>query len=330
MSKLLAIVVGIILLVVLILFSTTYTVSFHEVAIRTRFGKTDEASLVTEPGLKFRLPIFADKVTTYDTRLRLIETPLETIKTADDQQIVVRAFLMWRIDSEGDGPLRYHDRYRTEVEAQDALSDQFRSALLQLGQYALTDLLGEGGSLAEAEDSIRGHLALEMKPTGVVPVTVGVSRLMLPREVSTTVTERMEATRKSIAESTRREGKARADQITSKAANEAEKILSFAQARAEEIQAAGSNQAAKYLAQMGDADEDFAILLTWLDALETALSEQSTLYLSTKFAPFHLLDMDRKSGGGAIPMPEQEMLPPLSPDAITQNEDNASPAEGGS
>ena len=58
MSKAVAVVVGVLLLVLLVLFSTTYTVRFHEVAVKTRYGKASEQSVVDQPGLHFRLPFF--------------------------------------------------------------------------------------------------------------------------------------------------------------------------------------------------------------------------------------------------------------------------------
>ena len=115
MSKSIAIIVGLVLLVALVLFSMTYTVSFHEVAIKTRFGKTTADSIVTEPGLKFRLPLFADRVTVYDTRLQVRETPLETIQTADGRQVVTRAFMLWKVNTNGQEPLKFHEIGRAHV-----------------------------------------------------------------------------------------------------------------------------------------------------------------------------------------------------------------------
>lgn len=41
MTRAFAVVVGLLLLVLLVLFSTTYTVRFHEVAVKTTFGKEE-------------------------------------------------------------------------------------------------------------------------------------------------------------------------------------------------------------------------------------------------------------------------------------------------
>ena len=89
MNKLLAIGVGALLLLVLVVFSTTYTVSFHEVAIKRTFRESSSDSVKTEPGLKFKWPIFQDSKK-YDTRLQILESPQDEILLADDQQVVVK------------------------------------------------------------------------------------------------------------------------------------------------------------------------------------------------------------------------------------------------
>ena len=105
MKKQGALIFGLALLAVLSAYAFTFTVKYHEVAVRSRFGETDAQSIVREPGLNFRLPVFVDRVVTLDTRLQAVETPLEEITTADGLQIVVQAWLLWKVDSEGDAPL---------------------------------------------------------------------------------------------------------------------------------------------------------------------------------------------------------------------------------
>jgi len=303
MSKLIATIVGLVLLAVLVLFSTTYTVPFTAVAIQTRFGETTESSIQREPGIKFRLPIFADTITQYDTRLRLIESPVETVKTVDEQLILVKAFLLWRVESEDDGPLKYMRSFETDENAREALTDQFRSALLQLGQYRMDELIGEDSRLAEAEESIRAQLQDTLDSQGVRAEQVGLSQFLLPNDSAAAVLERMQATRNRLAQAERSSGEAEARAIEEQAENQASKIIAFAQARASEIQAAGNERAAEYLRQMGEA-EDLAIFLTWLDTLEASLSRQTTLFLDARMAPFHLLRSDLDVADGQVPQPE--------------------------
>ena len=154
MNKTIAIVVGAVILVTMLLISMTYTVSFHEVGIRTQFGKASESSVVRDAGLHFRLPFFADSVTALDTRLQILETPLENHQTADDQQIVVKAFLLWRVSSDGEGPLRFVESFGSIAEASLHMSADFRDAVSVVSEYTFDQLLGAGSQLSDVESRI--------------------------------------------------------------------------------------------------------------------------------------------------------------------------------
>ena len=103
MNKTFAYSVGFLLLAALLLFSMTYTVRFNEVAVRTTFGKTSTASVKSEPGIHFRFPLFADRVTTYDTRVQLAEPPHVEGRTADGQSVAIRGLRRGEMARLGDG-----------------------------------------------------------------------------------------------------------------------------------------------------------------------------------------------------------------------------------
>ena len=73
MKKQGALIFGLALLAVLSAYAFTFTVKYHEVAVRSRFGETNAESIVRDPGLNFRLPVFVDRVVTLDTRLQAVE-----------------------------------------------------------------------------------------------------------------------------------------------------------------------------------------------------------------------------------------------------------------
>jgi regulator of protease activity HflC (stomatin/prohibitin superfamily) len=302
MSKTIAIIIGLVLLVSLLLFSMTYTVNFHEVAIKTRFGKTDENSIVRDAGLKFRLPLFADKVTTLDTRLQIRESVLDSIQTSDGQQVVVRAFLMWKVSTQGNGPLNFLNSFSSLDEANNALNDQFGTAVRAgVSRYRFNELLGSQSRLAEAEQAMKQELG-NLIAKGIEPVSVGISQMVLPPKTTQGVIQRMQATRLVISENERSKGNAEAASIENTAKRQAEKIRAFARQRAAQIQSTGDKDAAIYMAQMG-SDEGLAVFLTWLSALESTLSTQTTLVLPTAFAPFHLLQLNTPTDGRGIPQP---------------------------
>jgi regulator of protease activity HflC (stomatin/prohibitin superfamily) len=218
MNKPLTIGIGLLLLICLVLFSMTYSVSFHEVAIRQTFGQATDDSVVTEPGLHFKLPIFADQITKYDTRLQLLETALDTIPTADGQQVVIKAYLLWQIDTNEGGPRRFDTSYRTLEAAANAIDDQFRTAVAAgISRYNFDDLIGSQSRLPDAERAILAQLE-SLRDTGIVPRTVGISQVLLPPRVTRNVLERMKATREILGRAERFKGDAEAERIEPKRA----------------------------------------------------------------------------------------------------------------
>jgi len=301
MKRPLAIFSGIALLLILLLFSMTYTVSFHEVGIRSRFGQTSEDSIVREAGLHFRLPFFADTVTLLDTRMKIHQSPLELLQTADGQQIVVKAYLLWQVDRDGTAPLEFFRSHGSADGAKGSIDGQFRDALSVLSSYSFDELTGATNKLSTAEASILDRLET-LKASGIVPVSVGINRLLLPPKTTTAVLNRMQARRETLAEQRRAKGMADAEAIRAEARAKHDKIMAFASQRAEDIRAEGEAQAAEYLQQMGE-DAELAIFLAWLDALETSLSENTTLVLESNVAPWHLMNLDSESEIGEIPKP---------------------------
>ncbi|MFT4593228.1 MAG: membrane protease subunit HflC [Phycisphaerales bacterium] len=295
------IIIGLLIFFILLLFSMTYTVSFHEVGIQSRFGETSEDSIIQEAGLHFRLPFFADSISILDTRMKIHQSPFEMLQTEDGQQIVVKAYLLWKVEREGNSPLDFYRSYGSVDSAKVAINTQFRDALTVLSSYSFDQLTGETNKLASAEQAILDRLSL-LSETGIKPVSVGINRLLLPPKTTTAVLNRMQARRNTLADQRRAKGTADAEAIRAEAKAKHDKIMAFASQRATEIRAEGEKHAAKYLSDMGE-HEELAIFLAWLDAVETALSKNTTLVLESDVAPWHLLEIDQISDN-SIPTPK--------------------------
>ncbi|MBT6164795.1 MAG: hypothetical protein HOH93_02660 [Phycisphaerae bacterium] len=301
MRRPLVIIIGLFIFFILLLFSMTYTVSFHEVGIQSRFGETSEDSIIRDAGLHFRLPFFADSISILDTRMKIHQSPFEMLQTEDGQQIVVKAYLLWKVEREGNSPLDFYRSYGSVDSAKVAINTQFRDALTVLSSYSFDQLTGETNKLASAEQAILDRLSL-LSETGIKPISVGINRLLLPPKTTTAVLNRMQARRNTLADQRRAKGTADAEAIRAEAKAKHDKIMAFASQRATEIRAEGEKHAAKYLSDMGE-HEELAIFLAWLDAVETALSTNTTLVLESDVAPWHLLDIDQISDN-AIPTPK--------------------------
>ena len=328
MNRALAVGVGLLLVVLFLLFSTTYTVRFNEVAIKATFGQASENSVIREQGLHFQWPIFIDKVTKLDTRLQLVESPHEEITTADGLQIVVRAYLLWRIRAGGE--MDFSKRYVSIEEATRQLPGVFRTAFTgALSQYEFNDLVGPESRLPDAEEAIKAAMADTLLEAGVEPVAVGISQVMLPAKTTRAVLQRMQATRNVRAEAERYKGNAEAERIQSEAKTMADKIRAFATQRAEEIRAQGEVQAARYLEQMSqdEESEELAVFLVWLSALERALSDNTTVILPAYLEPFHLLNPGQSATGSAAPPSSRAVA--VRPEEGGGEPDREPAAEGG-
>ena len=293
MKKPIAVFMGSLIVVVLVLFGTTYTLNYHEVAVVSRFGEVGEDSVVRESGLHLRAPFFVDSVRKMDTRMQIVETPLENLQTTDGQQIVVKGFLLWRVEREGTGPLEFYQSFKDTDDARAMLNPQLRDGLTVLSEYRFDDLLGPGSQLEKAEASLLARMQ-NVASEGVQPVAAGISRIEFKGSTSSEVVRRMQARRDTLAENERARGTAEAQRIKADARAVSERILAFASQRAQEIRTRGEERAATYLKEMSK-DEDLAIFLLWTDALEESLSRNTTYVIDTLTEPWHLLKGDGSS-----------------------------------
>jgi regulator of protease activity HflC (stomatin/prohibitin superfamily) len=301
MKKPVPILVGALLLIGLVLFNTTYSVNFHEVAIKTRFGKAQ--GVERDAGLHLKAPFFIDRVTTLDSRLQLADSPLEPVQTRDGQQVMAQAFLLWRLAEQDEDVLRFFENYASIEDAGKSLEGQLQTALRVLGSFDFDEIVGAESRLDEAEQRVFDELRRAL-PKGIDAVSVGLTQVTLPSKSAQAVIRRMEATQKRLGETERSRGNAEAQLITAQAANAADKIRAFAEERAKAIEAQGTREAARYLEQMSEAQE-LAVFLAWCDALRAAASDQATIVLDSTMAPMHLLNLDAPVGPDGIPRPER-------------------------
>jgi len=302
MTRQIPIIVGVLLLLVLIVFNTTYTVAFNEVAIKTRFGATER--VVQDSGLHFKAPFFVDRVTKLDRRLQLVDSALETVQTRDGQQVLVQAYLLWRISTDDDGLRSFFETYGTVEEASRTIESVLQQGLRTLtGGFDFNELIGPNNRLVDAESRVLEELGRTL-PSGVLPVSVGLSQIVLPPRTSIAVVRRMQATQERLAETERFRGNAEADSIRSEAATKADKLRGFAEQRAAAIESEGTRAARRHWEQLR-TNEDLAIFLAWIDAFKRSLSGNVTIFMDTRQAPMHLLDLDTPTSAAGIPMPEE-------------------------
>ena len=302
MGKTITIIIGIRIILVLIMFNTTYTVNFHEVAVKTRLGRP--VGVIREPGLHFKAPFFIDTVSKLDTRLQLIQSPLETVKTADGQIVLVQAFMLWKIGGGDEGAQSFYNSYGTLEGASDELETLLQGSLRQVGGYRFDDLIGAGSKLPDAEKAILADVTGNAT-VGVEPVTVGISRVLFAPKTTTAVLKRMSAVQETLANLEQSRGATEANTIRQQAQAKAQIIRDFAEQWAATIEAQGNEEATKYYEQMRE-HADLAVFLSWLDTLKAGLRGSTTFVTDMTKAPFHMIDLDAETDTEGIPQPSAE------------------------
>ena len=329
-----AILVFAVLFVVVIgLFSASYTVRFTETAVKTTFGSASEKSIVSEPGFHLKWPYPIQNVTKYDKRIRIVQTRSETVQTADDFQIIVESYLTYRVED----PLKFFRSFSNAGDRafdhfkkaeDDVLRDLLRSALGETSKYKMSQLFTtqEGASViphleTEVFDLLMdgGHGGKPLQDYGILVTSVGIHRIVLPEETTAAVINRMGANRDRLAERYESEGRSQARAIEAEAKSNADRIRAFAQRRADEILAKGEQEAAPYLAQQ-NINPELAVFIQNIKLMRESMAKKFTLIFSTSDYGMQLFDPDiLQQSQGELPVPQE---------AVDQNEDDEQGLEG--
>jgi len=308
-------------ILVIVLFSASFTVRFTETAVKTRFGKASEKSIITEPGFKWKWPYPIESVTKYDKRIRIVQTRSETVQTADDFQIIIESYLSYRVQdpllffqsfsNSGDRAIDHFNKAENDV-----LRDLLRSALGETSKYKMSDLFASqsGASvIPELERNVYdllvsgGHGGKPLADYGILITTIGIDRIVLPEETTAAVINRMGANRDRLAERYESEGRSQARAIEAEAKSNADRIRAFATRRADEILAKGESEAAPYLAQQ-NINPDLAVFIQNVKLMREAMAKKFTLIFSTSDYGMQLFDPDVVNNSqGELPVPTKEM-----------------------
>ena len=187
--------------------SSIYTVDAREVAVVTLFGKP--VKTVTEPGLQAGLPWPLHQVVRFDKRTQLLSVETAEVLTRDKKNLVVEAFLLWRISD----PERFLEAVGTTEIANTQLSDLVASRIAAaLGNRDFGELMTtEGDAVSMLPDNLLNGIAeIGKDRLGIEALDVRLRHLGLPLQNEQSIYERMRAERSRIANAYRSEGEERA------------------------------------------------------------------------------------------------------------------------
>ena len=236
---------GILVAVVILLFSFTYQVDQRQKAIKLQFGEIKEATL--EPGLHFKIPI-VNKIEKYDSRILTLDVPPTEFPTSEKKYVKVDFYAKWRIEDVEKYYIATGGHERLELILVDGLKNEF-------GTRTIQEVVS--GERLEIMNVIQIQSNQEAKNFGIKIVDVRVSKIDLPDDVSDSVFNRMRAERDRVAKDFRARGKEQAEVIKATSDKERTVILANAYNESEQLRGDGDAKSAEIYANAYTRNEEF-------------------------------------------------------------------------
>jgi modulator of FtsH protease HflC len=277
-TSLTGVAVAIILLIAVIVgYSTLFTVNQTSQALVVRLGKP--VRVITEPGLNFKMP-FIDSVIYIDKRILAIESRAQEVIVASQdkstlgaqagERLVVDAFARYRITD----PLKYYQTVGP-AGATTQLSILLDSTLRRvLGQATLNDVVRN--KREQLMGQMRNDLDQEANEFGIQVVDVRIRRADLPEQNSQAVYKRMQTERQREAAEYRAEGSQRAQAIRAKADRDVTVTIADANSQAETIRGQGDAESNAIYAQAYGQDPSFFAFYRSMRAYEKSMQRGNT------------------------------------------------------
>jgi membrane protease subunit HflC len=272
--------VAVVVVAFLIARTALFVVDETETAIVTQLG--DPVRVVVESGLNWKMPQPIQAVRFFDKRLLVYDPKPSEFLTNDKKNIVVDAFVAWRVAD----PRRFLETVRDRAGAEVRMADIVASELgAALGRYPLHALISAEPGEMQVGD-IMGSVTERCRQTAEVSFGIEISdvrmkRLAFPEQNKKSVFDRMRAERDRIAKRYRSEGEEEAIKIRAEADRERQEILAQAYREAETIRGEGDAEAAAVYASAFNADPEFYRFTRTLESYRTFLDESTTVILSS-------------------------------------------------
>lgn len=285
-------------LAAIVLYSSIFIVQQTQYALVLRFGAVQ--SEIREPGLKFKVPLI-DNVTYFDKRVLDLDLPVQTLLSADRQNLEVDAFTRYRIVD----PLKFYQAVGSINFANQRLSSFTNSAMRNVLASASRDAIvrtDRGGLMNRIQEDVNK----QAQSLGIEMIDVRLTRVDLPAANSQAVYERMRTEREREAADLRANGRQRGQTIEARAEREATIIRAEANRQAEELRGQGDADKNRILAEAFGQDPDFFAFYRSMQAYEAGLKSGDTRLVLSPDSDFFRYFNDaagRRNGGGGAASP---------------------------
>jgi membrane protease subunit HflC len=285
------------LVALMLISSMLFVVDQRQFGVVYSFGQIQ--SVITEPGLNFKLPPPFQNVNYIDKRLLTLDNAdTEPMLTAEKQRMVIDWYVRWRVTD----PSQYIrnvgiDENSGAVQLARVVRNAFQE---EINKRTVKELLSS--KREELMDNVRNEVLKVVKgekPWGIDVVDVRMTRADYVDSITESVYRRMEAERKRVANELRSTGAAEGEKIRADADRQREVTLANAYREAQKIKGEGDAEAAHIYAEAFGRDPQFAQFYRSLEAYKSTFTKKSDLMVLDPSSDF--FKALRGSGASAAP-----------------------------
>jgi membrane protease subunit HflC len=291
MNRIAAILAGA-LVALMLLSSMLFIVDQRQVAVIYALGEIKE--VITEPGLKFKLPPPLQNVVMLDRRVQTLDsTESRPIFTAEKKSLVIDWLIKWRISEP-----------RQFIRNSGADMRNVENRLAPVVQAAFNEEVTKRTVIAvlatereKVMQDVRKRLADEAKQFGIDVVDVRIKRVDFASGITDSVYRRMQSERQRVAAEARSTGAAEGEKIKADADRQREIIVAEAFRDAQKIKGEGDAKASALYAEAFGRDPAFAQFYRSLEAYRASFRTKSDVMVVDPSSDF----FKAMRGSGAAP-----------------------------
>lgn len=272
-----------VIFILIVLFSSVYTIAENQYAALVRFSKI--INVQDNAGLHFKIP-FLDTVRYFPKTIMIYDIAPSEVLTKDKKSMTIDSYVLWKIND----PLNFYKTLGSIGEAEGRLDTTTYNALKNtLGTIDQQEIINQedGAKRNQIYSEITDLVTQSINAYGIEVVDVKIKRLDLPADNEQAVYTRMISERNQMAASFTAEGNEEASKIRNEVDRTVNIMISDAQLEAERIVAEGEAEYMSILSQAYNTPEkqDFYNFIRALDALKVSLSGGNKTVILDKNSP---------------------------------------------
>jgi membrane protease subunit HflC len=241
--------------------STLFVVDQRQVAVVYALGEIKE--VITDPGLKFKLPPPFQNVVFLDKRIQTLDSAeTRPIFTAEKKSLIIDWLVKWRITE----PRQFIRNNGVDIRnLESRLSPVVQAAFNEeITKRTVQGVLS--GERDKVMADVQKRLLDDAKSFGIEIVDVRIKRVDFVADITDSVYRRMVSERTQVANELRAKGNAEGEKIRADADRQREVIVAEAYRDAQKIKGAGDARASALYAEAFGRDPQFAQFYRSLEA----------------------------------------------------------------